>query len=280
MVLEVPIREVIADPRCQSRTGIEPALVHEYAQALRDGAELPPLSVIKTDAGYYLYDGFHRLQAYRAAGKSVVPVNATPGDLWDAIERSCAVNATHGKRRTPADTKRAVETILKVMQHRGVKWTQGEIADKCAITQQRVSQMLQEVPSYKDLYDGSASNPTVTRNGTTYPMNTSNIGKWRAPSLSDLAAHDEEEIDEDTGEILSGEPPPYEVVDPRDPGSYAWDPPTRTQSSHTEEQEDEEDDEEEPDEEEPDEVADALFDLIERFGKSEVLRVVHLYLLS
>ncbi len=68
------------------------------------------------------------------------------------------------------DTKRAVETILTVMRHRGEKWSQVEIAERCALSQPRVSQLLTENPSYKDLYDGTDTDAptTVTRNGTIY----------------------------------------------------------------------------------------------------------------
>lgn len=81
------------------------------------------------------------------------------------------------------DTKRAVETILEVMRHRGEKWSHQEIADRCAISRPRVTQLMTELSS-KDLLDSEPDTPTtVTRGGTTYPMDTTNIGRWRAPNI-------------------------------------------------------------------------------------------------
>ncbi len=216
----VHLTEVIADSRCQSRTGIDPALVQEYADHLKEGAELPPLCTIDDDGSHYLYDGFHRIEAYQRVGATQVAVTADPGDIWDAIERSCRVNTTHGKRRAPADTKRAVEMILEVMRHRGEKWSQVEIAERCALSQQRVSQLLSETPSYKDLYDSEPDAPTtVTRNGTTYPMDTTKIGRRRAPTLNPGP-----DIDEETGEVRdeADDEIDAEEVDPNDIATYQW----------------------------------------------------------
>lgn len=217
----VPIDQVIADSRCQSRTGIDLGLVHDYAEAIKSGADMPPLSVIDSGDGLYLYDGFHRIEAYRQAGVKQVPVSAEPGDMWDAIERSCAVNAVHGKRRTQEDTKNAVGKILQVMKHRGEKWNQTQIAEKCAITQQRVSQILNGDPSYKDLYDSAAEATTVTRGGSTYEMNTANIGKHRAPKI-DLEGldFDNEDVDEETGEIRDPAPAPRPGIAPKTKDNY------------------------------------------------------------
>ena len=197
----IDINAIRTDPRCQSRAGLDPGLIHEYGEHIREGAALPPLSTIANDGEYYLYDGFHRLAAYREAGATAVDVEAVPGDIWDAIERSCAVNTTHGKRRTPAETKRAVETILKVMTHRGVRWSHQEIADRCALSRPRVTQLLPEL-SCKYLQDSVPT--TVTRNGSTYEMNTSNIGKRSEPVVLDPGPDLD---DDDYPEV------PYEVVD-------------------------------------------------------------------
>lgn len=61
---------------------------------------------------------------------------------------------------------------IPVMHHRGEKWSQGDIAARCAVSQSTVSRVLSGDPSYAHAYDSAASATTVTRNGTTYEMNT------------------------------------------------------------------------------------------------------------
>lgn len=204
----VPLDVIVADPRCQSRTGVQMALVREYAEAIEAGAEMPPLSAIEVAGSYYIYDGFHRIEAYRQAGVRQVAVEAEPGDVWDAIERSCRVNATHGQRRTNEDKHRAVETMLKVMEHRGEHWSNREIARRCAVSLDMVNRKVSERPVQIE------TPTTVTRNGTTYQMDTAKIGKRTAI------------IDLDTGEIDPGpdtsddDLPEAEEVDPNDPASF------------------------------------------------------------
>lgn len=192
------IDQVIADARCQSRSGIELSLVNEYAEAIKDGAEMPPLSTVRSGDSYYLYDGFHRLRAYLLAGKQQVPVEYVDGDVWDAIEKSCAVNAQHGKRRTNEDKHRAVETMIRVMEHRGENWNNSEIARRCAVSHTFVNNIRPHLETVSR-YDQPR---TVTRGDSTYEMNTANIGKYRAPKMDlDDVDFDEEDIDQDTGEI-------------------------------------------------------------------------------
>lgn len=272
-MMTVSVDSVIADSRCQSRTGINLALVQEYAEAIKDGAELPPLSTIRTPDGNYLYDGFHRLEAYRQTGTKNVVIETDSGDVWDAIERSCRVNAIHGKRRTPEDTRRAVETILKVMQHRGMKWSQMEIAERCAVSNATVSRLMND-PSFTHVKDSAPT--TVTRNGSTYEMDTAKIGtsrpSFKAPDIgAQLAAA--KTVDDETGEILDDIP--FEVVDPSDPATFLT--PMQTTPAP---RRDAAEPEAEGEDEDEDVVADALFELIDRFGKREVMRVVDLYLLS
>jgi hypothetical protein len=140
-----------------------------------------------------------------------VEIVTDDGDVWDAIERSCRVNTTHGKRRAPADTKRAIEMILEVMRHRGEKWSNVEIAERCAVHPSTVSRILPDL-SIADAID-SDTPTTVTRNGTTYEIDTTNIGRWRAPNLD---AHPEIEA---------------EQVDPGDIDTYQWSPPERLRDS-------------------------------------------------
>ncbi len=167
----LPITAIIRDPRCQSRTGIDLSLVGEYAEQIREGAALPPLSTIETEEGHYLYDGFHRLEALQNVGRKEVAVESEPGDVWDAIERSCGVNNAHGKRRTSVDKHRAVETMLTVMEHKGESWSNREIARRCAVSSRFVDTVV-------SAHHSQIQRPIlVVRNGAAFKMDTSNIGK-------------------------------------------------------------------------------------------------------
>src|SRR5450755_183395 len=78
-------------------------------------------------------------------------------------------SATHGLRRTNADKRRSVETLLGDEEWQ--KWSNREIARKCGVGNDLVDRCRLEVSARFGQIERY-----VQRNGTTYPMNTANIG--------------------------------------------------------------------------------------------------------
>ncbi|MBK8772678.1 MAG: hypothetical protein IPM06_19935 [Rhizobiales bacterium] len=60
-----------------------------------------------------------------------------------------------------------------------MKWSDGEIARKCAVSAEMVRLVRKSI--FQNLED-TPSDRTVTRNGTTYTQNTANIGNTRTPA--------------------------------------------------------------------------------------------------
>jgi hypothetical protein len=94
----------------QMRAAIDVDTVNDYATKLN---ELPPITVFYDGSRYYCADGFHRLDAHRASGRTDIACDVKAGTLRDAILYAAGANATHGKRRTNADKRRAIETLLR-----------------------------------------------------------------------------------------------------------------------------------------------------------------------
>lgn len=160
---------ITADERCQPRVRLEPSLVDEYAQAMTEGAAFPPLTVYQDGATHWLADGFHRYHAARQAGIDTLDCTIHPGTLRDAILHAVGANDTHGMRRTNLDKRRAVETLLNDPEWS--QWSNYQIADRCAVSEGLVR-------SVRDIYVQNADTPRLaTRNGTTYEVNTANIGR-------------------------------------------------------------------------------------------------------
>lgn len=167
----------------QSRAEINQAVVAEYAEAMQDGAEFPPLVVFYDGEDYWLADGFHRYDAYMRIGKRSVPVEIHQGTRRDAILYSVGANARHGLRRTNADKRRAVMTLLQ-----DPEWTtypEREIARIAHVSHTFVQRVrvehLATLPDKPDTRE-------VTRNGTTYTQNTANIGKSKPKKEPDEEA--------------------------------------------------------------------------------------------
>lgn len=111
---KLKIDRMTADPRLQHREDAKnypgcanPDLAGEYAEAIKTGAKFPPVKVIhdKANKTYWLYDGFHTVEASQKAGKPQVEAEVIDGTFDDALRLSWQSNTTHGMRRKPGDLK-------------------------------------------------------------------------------------------------------------------------------------------------------------------------------
>jgi hypothetical protein len=107
------LKEIVLDPKLQCRAAMNPATVAEYVEVLKEGdATFPPVSVIRVEGELLLVDGWHRHEAYRVAGRTVIPTTVRDGSRRDAVLAAIQANRSHGLQRTQADKERAVVALL------------------------------------------------------------------------------------------------------------------------------------------------------------------------
>jgi len=133
------IGALVMDERLQSRTEINEETVSEYADAITAGSDFPPVLVYFDGINYYLTDGYHRLLAHKRAEKVSILCNVVQGTLRDAIFHSTGVNTDHGMRRTHADKRKAVMTLLDDFEWEGMG--NGQIAKHCHVSPSFVSEL-------------------------------------------------------------------------------------------------------------------------------------------
>lgn len=165
--MPVSIAAIRRDGGTQPRAFIDWNTVDEYVSALDDGAQFPPVVVYYDGTDYWLADGFHRVEAHAKAGRDDIEADVRQGTRRDAVLFSAGANATHGMRRTNADKRRAVMTLLNDDEWQ--QWSDSEIARRAGVSQPFVSKLRGTVElSYNDY----TMDRKVTRNGTTYTMTT------------------------------------------------------------------------------------------------------------
>lgn len=157
------------DGGTQMRVALDEAVVAEYAQTIVAGTDLPPIVVFFDGSTCWLGDGFHRFHAYRKAGALEIPADVRGGTKRDAILHAVGANASHGLRRSNADKRKAVETLLK--DEEWVGWSDREIGRQCAVDHKTVGRLREEH------LGNSPDRRTVERSGTTYQQATANIGR-------------------------------------------------------------------------------------------------------
>lgn len=116
----------------QSRVSVNEATVAEYAEALRDGVELPPVVVFYDGADFWLADGFHRYHAYRQDGRASIPADVHEGTNREAILYAIGANQAHGLRRTNEDKRKAVSLMLADPEW--AAWSDRNIAKHCGVS--------------------------------------------------------------------------------------------------------------------------------------------------
>jgi N6-adenosine-specific RNA methylase IME4 len=158
------------DGETQPRVQMNWVTVSEYAEVLTAGMALPPVTVFYDGNNYWLADGFHRREAAIKAGHTEIAIERRIGTREDAQWFSYGANSTHGLPRTPKDRKRAVEAALAHPKAASMSSTQ--IAAHCGVSHQTVLNYKAAIlPNLQD-----TGERTVTRNGTTYTMQTQAIG--------------------------------------------------------------------------------------------------------
>jgi hypothetical protein len=172
------LEEIRRDGGTQPRVAINTTVVEEYASNMKDGASFPPVLLFFDGTDYWLSDGFHRLEAALSIGWIQIAAELKQGTQRDAILYSVGANATHGLRRTNADKRQAVMTLLE--DEEWSKFSDREIARRCGVGNKFVGDVR------RSLCSEHSEKTYTTKHGTVAIMNTANIGKSPSPPTSEL----------------------------------------------------------------------------------------------
>ena len=155
------LNNIIIDKGTQSRAAISEDTVIDYAEAMQAGDTFPPVVVYFDGVDYYLADGFHRLHAAKRLHKASIQADVRTGTLRDAILYSLGANRDHGLRRSNADKRKCVQTLLEDFE-----WGElsvNEMARICGVSPQLVTAVKLEM-------EGGTKVSTVKTNAPKKPV--------------------------------------------------------------------------------------------------------------
>lgn len=138
------VEKIRIDCGTQSRESIDQQVVSEYAAALKEGAKFPAVVVFHDGLEYFLADGFHRYLSHIQAGLTEIEVEVKNGTVRDAILYSLSANDSHGLRRTNADKRKAVMTLLEDEDWK--TWSSSDIARACKVSHVFVIKLRKDKP--------------------------------------------------------------------------------------------------------------------------------------
>ncbi len=178
----VQIDWLTLDDHIQQRARISDETINAYADLYTEGYDLGPVIAFMGPEfdEPVVVDGFHRLQAAQKAVLGEIPVDLHEGTFRDALFFACGANK-HGRQRSRHDLRRTVSTMLNDNEWQG--WPNTTIAAHVGVTEGYVRKLR------KELGLSSYSTKIVARDGQTFPMDTTKIGK-REPSAIDAECVD------------------------------------------------------------------------------------------
>ena len=193
---KININAIRVDGGTQMRAGLNEATVQEYYDTLYTQERVtewpfPPIVVFYDGQDHWLGDGFHRLEAVKRLLKGnlvhEIPADIRAGTRRDAILHAAGANANHGLRRSHADKRRSVETLLRDEEWR--QWSDREIARSCNVSADLVGTVRKELAPPVTVGNDSetpAERTYVTRHGTPATMQVGNINAKREPSYASV----------------------------------------------------------------------------------------------
>ncbi len=131
------------DGGTQLRVAPNLGTVDDYAEAFKAGVAFPPADVYFDGTDYWPADGHQRIASARKAGLKTLPCNVRDGTVRDAILYAVGANESHGDRRTNADKRNAVETMLR--DEEWGQWKNRKIAKLCRVSHTFVNMVKNEL---------------------------------------------------------------------------------------------------------------------------------------
>ena len=206
--MKIKLDDIITTAGTQMRVQLNIDAVEEYMQT----EDLPPVTVFDDDGKLYLADGFHRFEARLRNNEEYIQCKVEKGTLREAILFAVSANAEHGVRRTNADKRRSVETLLK--DDEWGTWSGREIARICRVDEKMVRRLRDTLTADKPQLE---DRKYKTKHGTTTMMKTGNIGKTQPDKpkkkITGGTAFNTEEFEDDEPEEPVVEPVQVEDVE-------------------------------------------------------------------
>ena len=108
----VKVDEIKLDKRLYPRDNTDYYTVSRYAEALKTGADFPPITVAEFEGKKIIIDGMHRLKAHAEAKKPCIQAKVLIGySLKELYKESVIANIGHGRPFSHEEVKKIAATL-------------------------------------------------------------------------------------------------------------------------------------------------------------------------
>jgi len=178
MTRQVYLQDVCLDAGTQIRTALDEQVIADYAHAMAQGTEFPPVVLFQDGSINRLADGFHRCAARARAGFSTIFAHIYDGTQREALWFALGANKANGQRLSQKDVRHAIELALTAWPDHSTK----AIAEQIGCSQPYVASIKSAL-----LHISTDLPPRVVgEDGRTYPA--SRVTRYKAETREQIAA--------------------------------------------------------------------------------------------
>lgn len=109
---------ITRDPKFQVRNNLDQKLVRQYATAMTNGAEFPPIHLAKIQDALIIVDGWHRHAALHSLGERDVLAKVTTMTQDEALRASALANTKHGKPLKSSERRNVFKNFIRGKGHK------------------------------------------------------------------------------------------------------------------------------------------------------------------
>ena len=167
------IEAITIDSEIASRCELRKDIVSEYANAMRQGAKFPPVTVFFNGADFILVDGFHRIHAKKANGDLKILASISQGNHREAILLATRINIDSSLKLTEADIHRNINKLIGDPEWS--LWYDLDIAWQCGSNADHVYKL--RIERMKEVFDRAAEANKKRSEEATQPEELLGTGK-------------------------------------------------------------------------------------------------------
>ncbi len=123
---KIKLSDIRLDGNTQHRKLNEPA-VRDYSLLMKEGHKFPPVEIVFDGTDYWLWDGFHRVEAARRGGAETIIANVVRNSHEHAVLLSYGANSQHGRPRQDGEIQTIIRKMMGSTQYDG--WTDQAYAE-------------------------------------------------------------------------------------------------------------------------------------------------------
>jgi uncharacterized ParB-like nuclease family protein len=174
----------------QMRAELTAEVYTDYRDRWLAGVEFEPVDVFHDGSAYWLADGFHRFHGAREANRESILCRVHQGTQRDAILFACSANSEHGLRRTTADKRLSITTLVR--DGEWGKKSKAWIAEHAAVDEKTVAAVIRDLESTAEIpvlteRVGKDGKKRKTRKPKSTPSHATGSGATSSPTATPQA---------------------------------------------------------------------------------------------